>query len=221
MNRRAHTQGFTLLEVLVALTLFGVIATLLLNGVRLGARVWESVRARSSAAEQQRAAHAFLRRELEQAQPVYEPAERGGRRIGFIGTEDMLRFVAPFPDYLQQGGLYRFTLQVREREGLKRLVAAVEPYPGSDRERSGGEEPDNIPLYDDVERVEFAYFGEQRGTDGAGWHANWIDGDRLPRLVRIGIRTREAGGGLDLLIAPKADAADVPLVPGETFPGQE
>jgi prepilin-type N-terminal cleavage/methylation domain-containing protein len=41
-DRRATEHGFTLLELLVAITLLGLLMAALFGGLRLGARVWET-----------------------------------------------------------------------------------------------------------------------------------------------------------------------------------
>src|SRR5437667_1873633 len=90
-------RGFTLIEVMVALTLLGVIATLLASGTRLGL----DVSARGSAkAETMRTEHmqwALLRGQLQGALPFrYWTATEDKRiqHVAFDGTPDRIRFVS-------------------------------------------------------------------------------------------------------------------------------
>ncbi|MGH6912899.1 MAG: PulJ/GspJ family protein, partial [Geminicoccales bacterium] len=72
--RRAH--GFTLLELLVAITLLGVLMAALFGALRLGARVWETGTARQDASARIQIVHNLLRRELAQTVPLAELGER-------------------------------------------------------------------------------------------------------------------------------------------------
>ena len=53
---RAAERGFTLLELLVAITLLGLLMAALFGGLRLGTRVWETADARLDSSANRRAA---------------------------------------------------------------------------------------------------------------------------------------------------------------------
>jgi prepilin-type N-terminal cleavage/methylation domain-containing protein len=57
--------GFTLLELLVAMTLLGLLMTVVFGGLRFGARAWERAETDSSGTDEIRLAQSILRHELE------------------------------------------------------------------------------------------------------------------------------------------------------------
>ncbi|MCH8035911.1 MAG: prepilin-type N-terminal cleavage/methylation domain-containing protein [Proteobacteria bacterium] len=79
-------RGFTLIEILIAMTLLGLLMAMLFGGLRLGTRAWEASDARSAELARLEAVHGFIRRALTGAYPLLR-TETGGakRRIAFTG----------------------------------------------------------------------------------------------------------------------------------------
>ena len=67
MSTARAGQGFTLLELLVAITLLGLLMAALLGGLRLGARVWETGEDRLDASARIQVVQDFLRQRLAEA----------------------------------------------------------------------------------------------------------------------------------------------------------
>ncbi len=65
--RHPVDQGFTLLELLVAITLLGLLMAALFGGLRLGARVWETGETRLDASARVQIVQDFLRQRLAEA----------------------------------------------------------------------------------------------------------------------------------------------------------
>ena len=68
--RHPVDQGFTLLELLVAITLLGLLMAALFGGLRLGARVWETGETRLDASARVQIVQDFLRQRLAEALPL-------------------------------------------------------------------------------------------------------------------------------------------------------
>ena len=66
--RRAEA-GFTLLELLVSMTLLALLAIAMFGSLRFGARAWDRSEAHGAGMEQVRLVQQLLRRDLEQAYP--------------------------------------------------------------------------------------------------------------------------------------------------------
>ena len=63
-TRSRSTAGFTLVELLVAMTLIGLISVALFGGLRFGARAWEAGNERAESFSQLEVVQSLLRREL-------------------------------------------------------------------------------------------------------------------------------------------------------------
>ena len=66
-SARGGASGFTLVELLVALTLFGVISVVIMGGLRFGTRVWETGNDRAEVLAEVDAVQGILRRYMAQA----------------------------------------------------------------------------------------------------------------------------------------------------------
>lgn len=197
--------GFTLLELMIALLLLGVMMTLLFNGLRLGARTWDSVEERTRSAQDLQLAGLFLRRQIEQAQPLAFKDEQGEKRIPFSGERHAMRFVAPLPAHLGAGGMYWFTLGVAEGKDGKRLVLSYELFQREEWERYGAAEPGTAVLTQALNDAEFDYLGHETTT----WASRWDQTDRLPRLIRLRVKFGDGPNGrwLELSVTPKLTAS--------------
>jgi general secretion pathway protein J len=99
--KRHGEAGFTLLELLAALTVLAVLMAMMFGGLRFGARVWERGDAGLRGLAELQTAAGFIRRQIAQAIPV-EPGIAGGgdeaaALPAFRGTEDALRLIGPAP----------------------------------------------------------------------------------------------------------------------------
>ena len=106
MSRQHHSaRGFTLLELLVAITLLGVLMAALFGALRLGARVWETGEARLDDSARVQVVQDFLRRRLGQTMPLTEVTDdpHAAGELLFAGEPDRLRFVGLLPEHLGAG----------------------------------------------------------------------------------------------------------------------
>jgi len=179
-------QGFSLLELVVAITLMGLVLVVLYSGLRLGLNGWDSGERRAEASNRLRSAQEFLRRQLAQSMTVYETNDdRRERFVVFAGRSEGIEFVAPMPARLGQGGLYRMWIEMADGQ----LRLRQRPYlPGNP---AAGEERVNV-LLEGVSAMEWAYFGPERDNDQESprWHADWTSTERRPLLVRLNLTLR-------------------------------
>jgi general secretion pathway protein J len=170
--------GFTLLELLIAVALLGLLTTILAAGLRLQTQYIERGSERLERGAQLPAVHAFLRSQLGKAQPVV-PIGSADRTILFEGRPGAVAFVAPAPASMAGGGLELFSVGfaegrvvVRWREFAGTLVSETQP---------GGE----TVLLDGVARARFRYFGTVPPEDAPKWHETWRGMPHLPALIRL------------------------------------
>ena len=186
--------GFTLLELVVAITLMGLVLVVLYSGLRLGLNSWDSGEARAEATNRLRLVEEFLRRQLAQSMTVYRTNEQQERSVVFAGQANRIEFVAPMLAQLGQGGLYRVRIEASDG----RLMIRWRPYLPSDP--GAGEERESV-LLEGVSALEWAYFGPERDDDPQPqWRSAWTSPARRPLLVRLNL-TLQGESWPDLVVA--------------------
>ena len=187
-------RGFTLVEVLVALTLFGLIATMVAAGTRLGLDLSARGNANADAFRKEYLQRSLLRSQLRGALPFrYWTRENNVsiEHFAFDGRSDRVRFIS------------RYGLM----DGPDSLPRWVEIGPAADADSQGPlivEEhrilpPDNQPETTSVARIEIPNCAEVRFEylDRAGempaWISSWDPVARklpLPSAVRMECKTQ-------------------------------
>ena len=143
-NARTHMtdQGFTLLELLVAIALLSLLVVVLFSGLRFGARVWDGGAASSERIADVRLTQEFLRRQIEQSWQSTIGAvdgDIGGEASArFEGFPDRVSFVAPWPSRQASARLYRHELYLADGD----LVVALTPHQNQGGTRAGSRRGD-------------------------------------------------------------------------------
>ena len=132
-----HAGGFTLVELLVALTLFALMSVLMFGGLRFGLRAWESGGERIDEAAQVEVVQNLLRRALSQARRTLGSDEDRDTLSVFSGTPDTMSFVAPLPSHSGNGGLAVFLLSERQNSDGASLALAWKIFRPDDLDFGG------------------------------------------------------------------------------------
>jgi general secretion pathway protein J len=182
----ARQTGFTLLELIVAITLMGLVLVVLYSGLRVGLNGWESGERRAEATNRLRLTQEFLRRQLLQSITIYQLTEDRKRAVAFTGQPDKIEFVAPMLAQLGQGGLYRVRVEANDN----RLWIRWRPYLPDDSDTDRGSDVDKeTVLLEGVAGIEWAYFGAERNYDPEPprWRSEWTSPEQRPQLVRLNL----------------------------------
>jgi len=210
--KRFSSRGFTLMELLIALTLLGLVMTILYGALRIGIRSWEAGEQRAVAADDRRQVLGFLKRELSQVYPLIWQGQ-GKRRVAFTGGPNALQFAAILPAHRGVSGLYFISIkQAAGPKGRQLTFSYRLAQPGNQdlMTRDTGAKETRAVLVRALKQAEFSYYGRQGTSGGAGgskakrarWWAQWKDPNRLPSLIRLRIHSAGAFGQWPELVVP-------------------
>lgn len=205
MRRQA---GFTLIEVLLAISLIAIIMAMAYGGFRAGVRATTSGEELIEETNRIRVAHEFVRRQLSLAQPlVIEETDDG--HIRFEGDRDRVRFVAPMPGYLSYGGAYVQELRLeRGREGLDLVFAwaILNGYEPGDLDQV-----DAVTLVENIDTGAFEFLGFTEDGEDLFWGDHWEQAETMPVGVALRMDVQRDNGLFwpDLVTPLKIDATSV------------
>lgn len=194
MRRDARQGGFTLIEVLISITLLAMLGTLIANGTRLGTRAWSSAERQTADKDEITLIQALLRRTLVRVVPVYESNDPRSYDIRFGGEADRLSLTAPQPGTQFAGPLVEQRFYIGRHGASQALFASI----------ANGQP---VVLLDHVAEARFAYFGGRQGSPPE-WQDSWTNRTRLPELIRVLIRRddEKLPSWPDLVVATRAMA---------------
>lgn len=209
---RHRGAGFTLLELLIAMSMFSVLLLLIFSALRTGARTTEAVTDRLQQFEAGMQAERFFASIVRQAHPSGAGSGTGGlEQINqassaiFIGSADRLVLVAPGKSAFARSGLYRyevFALPSADDRDRRNIWVRIDPF---------RPEMEEVPLseprllLEDVEKFELAYFGLPPDSDEAVWTTEWPEElESMPLLVSLYLQPAGGSERLPVFVRPEA-----------------
>lgn len=206
-----RARGFTLLEMLVGLTLLGVLLILIYSALNIGLRAWDTGDQRAGEASHQRIVQSFLRRELGQVFPI---RWRGipESKIAFEGAKQQLKFVTALNlgASIKEGGLQWGHLYLaddsEEGPGGKRrqsLFLKREVFDLQAKDWEGLDKAKPTRLIAGVKELEISYFGAENDNVDPKWVNEWTNPLRVPLLVKVAVTTDLGRDIPELVVALK------------------
>lgn len=197
-------DGFTLIEILIALAILGLTAVIAIQALSFGSRLWRLETESSVQQEELARARALLTRLLANAYPQ-DPQAAPASRIAAIDSDGhALSLSAPPPDYARSGGLARWWIYL-DRSGAAPAVRVVWSL-GLDRPPSSDARSEI--LIHDVSAWTVGFLTREAPGRGT-WVDHWSLGDGLPRLARVDVRfaERDPRTWVPLDVEPRLSAA--------------
>jgi general secretion pathway protein J len=207
-----HAQhGFTLIEMLVSLSVMAVILTLLGGALRVMGRNWDVNAGRIETLDMVSRAFDLLARDAANLQRVVEPS--GSPAYLFGGTADSLTFVALEPPQPGEAGLYFIAYNVASNGATAELIRSRAPYHQGMQRFPGTTPANRVPLLTGPYAYRFAYGLMVDGKQT--WSADWAFPDRLPDLIRLQVLDRDRASALapPMIVRLRADAELACLTP--------
>ena len=195
LQRFSREQGFTLLELLVAIMILTLFMTASMGAVRIASRSWAAGQERADMTEEMRSVTDFLRRQFAQLPPL-TIGEGRDERLAFTAGDKALRFVAPGTQFSFGAGLFVYTLAGQSVDGIESLTLQYAPFdPGSDS-FADPVVSEGLILAWGFEEITFHYYGSLSDDEPPAWHPHWSDeAESYPLAIRIRTRNTQDGEG--------------------------
>lgn len=214
MDRSTAQRGMTLIEILVAVTLMGLLAAAMVTALTVGAGSWQDARERLTLDRRIATANEILYSLFEVLVPVEVRAQGGAvpRAAFFQGEPQSMRFISAYSLTAgRRGGLRLIELQVTDTERGLRMLLNELPYRGGGDLGGliGGVEHDPISggrrlvfapiqaqagsliIADELESCRFSYLRLPRSRAGQSqWAPQWDELTRLPGAIRVEMTPR-------------------------------
>ncbi len=181
-------SGFTLVELLVSLSLLVIMLALINGALRFGRRAWEV----SDQVERSKSVAAFrnlLGQRLVETLPLVSSDDRGVLTSAFQGGSDQLSFTSPLPSRDgMPAGVFSVTLKLAPDAGFaaRPLSLELKPLIGANAPAGhGGHAP---VLIDNVVRLAISYYGSPERGGEPRWFDDWQGRSTLPSLVTVDVR---------------------------------
>jgi general secretion pathway protein J len=202
MSVMRTAAGFTLLEVLIATSLLGMMMVVLTGSLRIGAASWDAGEERMAEAGRLFTVQNFLRHHIGSALPLTGTIEGGRTVFMFRGGINHLEYVAALPPQVHTGGLYRFSLYVSKGEEVRDLRLAIFPYQSGPNMKEVAEPVDDLVLMENIGSLRLNYWTRGNQQQSPEWLEEW-EQNLLPALVRMEIEPAQGEPWPTLTIAPK------------------
>lgn len=185
MSRRI--TGFTLVELLLAITLMSILLGLTYTGLRAAARASERGEKMLAIGGEIRASHQFVRRQLNQMLPLSFALtdDSDASRIVFEGDAKHIQYVAPMPGYLGSGGPQVQLLELAGGTDGRVLQFSHALLQGYEEGQLFARDP--VILLEGVESAGFEFLGLDEEGEVTGWVSSWDQPELLPVAVRLNI----------------------------------
>jgi general secretion pathway protein J len=195
-------EGFTLVELLVAITLIALLTVGLYQAFGIGTRAARTVSANIDRPAEIALAYDFMERSFATAEPLTASTGSPQAAIDFDGQSEALSFVALPPAFLAIGGFQRVHLGLEPGKNGARLVVS---WDGVARGPIAAQ-PARLQLsvlIDEVRSLSFAYFGVAGPKQRPAWLDRWSERDGLPQLIRMRLILANGTQAPDLIVAPR------------------
>ena len=178
-----RSRGFTLVEVVVALTILSLIVLATLTAMRTLGQTQSRLDDRVSELNRLRAVSSFLRRSIGQARPLtlFMSGQPQGQH--FFGTESELDWVAPLTAPGLEGGLAALGLRSNDAGQLVLWIRDSATY------QAWSENDTSYVLVDGLEEIQIGY----RANRYADWKSEWPLAQDVPAPSHVRLVLKVAG----------------------------
>lgn len=173
---RKPDAGFTLLELLISITLLAVIIALLTGAVRLGSRSVAAGEKKMEAQERFRTVIFLIDAQIQSQVPLtYQ--EEGNTKYYFQAKAKTLRFATNYSIWGGKRGYVIADYRIENDGSGKDIMNAAELVPGMEGRRD--------VRFLEASSISFEYFWKEPGEEQGKWVESLTEGVAIPEKIRI------------------------------------
>ncbi|MGO9016009.1 MAG: type II secretion system protein J [Dissulfurispiraceae bacterium] len=170
-------HGFTLLELMISITLIVFILLIAGTAIRLGLRSVDSGEKRIESLERFRASLNIIDAQV-QSELTVPMQENAGKHIVFLGDGESMQFPSNFSLWGNQPGYVTVSYKVAQDQWGKQDLYVEESGIGV----SGKGE---VKLFEFFDRIYFDYFYKDPKEEKGSWVEEWTTTDAVPEKIRL------------------------------------
>lgn len=181
---RRGGAGFTLIEMLVALSILALVATMMTGGLSFLAKAEDKRAERVTTVEGAVGAMGLVRASIARTQPYFR-REGSQVQLLFDGDDVTLRFVGREPGFMPGPSLVAYQYAIVDGGGRARLELRRAPLTPGARDLRALDAAEPRLLLNLPEGVRFGYFGPPARGAPPAWSTGWSERRALPLAVRL------------------------------------
>ena len=171
--------GFTLLELIISITLVAIIVIIIAGAVNLGYRSFHSGEKKMNAVERLRPSLTIIDAQIQSGVPL--TLEDGGvKQYYFMGEQDSLKFSTNYSIWGGQRGYVIVNYRVDADDRGKRTLFASEYKVGMENQKE-------TKLLEGFDEITFDYFKQDETEEEGEWVTQWADEEMMPTRIRINL----------------------------------
>jgi general secretion pathway protein J len=205
-TRSRTARGFTLVELLVGMSVVAITLALAGAGLRVVSRDWDRNARRIDNQDMLARTFDLLQRDAAAAQRVVATLSDKSWFV-FSGQPGSVSFVVLEPPYPTPSGAYFVNYAFGERNGAAELIRARAPFSQNMMRFPGATPANRVVLMSGNFQYSFSY-GQLTAGGRTVWHGAWTYEDRLPDLIQLLIADGDTGEAVapPIIVRLRADA---------------
>ena len=187
-----NESGFTLIEIMLAVSILAMVIAVISTSFRIGINAWEKGESKIESLQTKRAVNALIYREIQSTYPyTITPGELDThvKYNAFFGESDSLKFVSHASTTGRNTGLSLIEMWTEDEKGLfigerEALVSNRSDLNDIDLR----DEDTAVSVCSEIKEINFRYFEKKNKDEEGEWQENWDPEDkkkRLPLFVEV------------------------------------
>ena len=191
MINKKQQSGFSLMEIIVAMTLLSLIMAMIYGGIHSSRKMALKGTKRINATNEIRVVQELVRRQISRILPMAFK-EEDNTFVIFEGDDQHIMYVSPMPGYLGKGGPHVQLIEIVNANGGKILQFSHWLLNDSIEEGSFDEsEQEPVVLLENIQDAEFSFVKLDEEGELGDWESTWEEGENTPLMVKLDVEMGE------------------------------